>query len=295
MSAAGPVPSRGSGPAFFRRKSVLVLLLSIVALPLGLLAVVYFLQQWGTFPAPPAAAQSPQAITPARGEVIWVEAGGQRVETWLLPAATPGRAPLLMYTHGNGELIDFWADQFDAIRAAGIGVLLVEYPGYGRSGGKPSERSVTDALVAAYDRIAQDTRVDTQRIFGHGRSLGGGAMAQLAAKRPLAALILESTFTSLADILHGYHLPDWLIRNRFDTSAVLQAYRAPVLILHGAHDINIPVAHAHGLKAAAPGAALHLLECGHNDCPRQWELVLSFLAANGVCRQPEAKHENDIC
>lgn len=274
---------------------MLVLLLLLVAFPLGFLAVVHFLQQWGTFPAPPAAAQAPQAITPARGEVIWVEAGGHRVETWLLPAATPGRAPLLMYTHGNGELIDFWADQFDAIRAAGIGVLLVEYPGYGRSGGKPSERSVTDALVAAYDRIARDPRVDAHRIFGHGRSLGGGAMAQLAAKRPLAALILESTFTSLADILRGYHLPDWLIRNRFDTSAVLQAYRAPVLILHGAHDINIPVAHAHGLKAAAPGAALHLLNCGHNDCPRQWELVLSFLAANGVCRKPEAKHESDIC
>jgi pimeloyl-ACP methyl ester carboxylesterase len=276
---------------------MLVLLLFLVALPLGLLALVYFLQQWGTFPAPPAAAQSSQAITAAGGEASWLEVDGHRIETWLLPAAKPGRAPLLMYTHGNGELIDFWADQFDAIRAAGIGVLLVEYPGYGRSGGKPSERSITDALVAAYDRIARDPRVDAGRIFGHGRSLGGGAMAQLAAKRPLAALILESTFTSLADILHGYHLPDWLIRNRFDTSAVLRAYRAPVLILHGSHDVNIPVAHAHGLKAAAPAASLQLLNCGHNDCPRQWDVVLSFLAANGVCRQPdqEATHENGIC
>ena len=100
-------------------------------------------------------------------------------------------------------------------------MLLVEYPGYGRSGGKPSERSVTATMLAAYDRIARDPRVDAQRIFGHGRSLGGGAMAQLAARRPLAALILESSFTSVADILHGYHIPDWLISNRFDTRAVL--------------------------------------------------------------------------
>jgi pimeloyl-ACP methyl ester carboxylesterase len=276
---------------------VAALLLFIAALLIGFLALLHFLQQWGTFPSPPADAQMPRAVADARGEVGWVQVDGHRVETWLLPAAAPGRGPLLIYTHGNGELIDFWADQFDAIRAAGIGVLLVEYPGYGRSGGKPSERSIDATMVAAYDRIAQDPRVDPRRIFGHGRSLGGGAMAQLAAKRPLAALILESTFTSLADILRGYHLPDWMIRNRFDTVAVLREYRAPVLILHGARDVNIPVAHAHALQAASPGASLHLLDCGHNDCPRQWELVLSFLAANGVCRKPdqEARHENDTC
>lgn len=276
---------------------MLLPLLFLVLLALGFMALVYFLQQWGTFPAPPAGAQLSRAITSARGEIIWLEVDDHRVEAWLLPATTTDRAPVLMYTHGNGELIDFWAGEFEQIRAAGMHVLLVEYPGYGRSGGNPSERSITEALVAAYDRIARDPRVDAKRIFGHGRSLGGGAMAQLAARRPLAVLILESTFTSLADILHGYHLPDWMIRNRFDTRAVLRDYRSPVLILHGARDLNIPVAHAHGLTAAAPGAKLHLLDCGHNDCPRQWELVLGFLAANGVCRwaEPEAKHEDDIC
>jgi hypothetical protein len=62
--------------------------------------------------------------------------------------------------------------------------------------------------------------------------------------------------------------------------------------------VNIPVSHAHALKAAAPNAALHLMSCGHNDCQPQWELVLSFLAANGVCRKPdqETTHEKvDIC
>ena len=295
---AGPVPRRGAGPAFLRSRSVLVILLLIAAAPLALIACVYFLQQWGTFPAPPAAAQQPRALTSARGEAIWLEVDGTRVETWLLPAAAPGPAPLLMYTHGNGELIDFWADKFYAVRNAGISVLLVEYPGYGRSGGRPSERSVTATMLAAYDRIAKDPRVDARRIFGHGRSLGGGAVAQLAARRPLAALILESTFTSVADILHGYRIPDWLISNRFDTRAVLAAYRGPVLIMHGSNDVNVPLAHAHVLKAGAPAAALLLMNCGHNDCPPQWELVLSFLAGNGVCRKPEqeARHEKvDIC
>ncbi len=294
----GPVPERGAGPAFFRRRTVLVFLALLAAASLALIIIVHLLQQWGTFPAPPAGAQQPRAFESARGESIWLDVDGNRVESWLLPGTAPGPAPLLMYTHGNGELIDFWPGKFDEVRRAGISVLLVEYPGYGRSGGKPSERSITATLLAAYDRIAGDPRVDAARIFGHGRSLGGGAMAQLAARRPLSALILESSFTSVAEILHGYHIPDWLIGNRFDTRAVLATYRGPVLILHGAHDVNVPVAHAHGLKAAAPAAALHLINCGHNDCPPQWELVLGFLAANGVCRSPdqEASHEKvDIC
>ena len=110
--------------------------------------------------------------------------------------------------------------------------------------------------------------------------------------------MLESTFTSLTDVVRGYGVPDWLIIKRFDTRAVLDGYRGPVLILHGAHDVNIPVsscACAEGRRAEcriAPHA------CGHNDCPPQWELVLSFLAANGVCRKPdqETTHEKvDIC
>jgi pimeloyl-ACP methyl ester carboxylesterase len=262
------------------------------------LAALYYLQWYGTFPSPPASAQQPQAREAAGGEAIWLDVDGRRVETWLLPGASTAAAPLLMYAHGNGELIDFWADEFAPIRAAGIHVLLVEYPGYGRSQGRPSERSITATLVAAYDRVAGDPRVDARRIFGHGRSLGGGAMAQLAARRPLAALILESSFTSLEEIIRSYHVPDWLVLNRFDTRTVLATFQAPVLVLHGKHDDSIPVGHAQALAAAARGAQLHLLDCGHNNCPRQWELVLSFLAANGVCRNPdqETTHEKvDIC
>jgi pimeloyl-ACP methyl ester carboxylesterase len=272
-----------------RRKLVVLIPSLIAAGAVALIIGVYFLQQWGTFPAPPASAGRPEMLSAARGESLWLELDGSRVECWLLPGAGAGagRAPLLMYTHGNGEFIDFWADKFDEVRAAGIHVLLVEYPGYGRSGGKPSEPSVTATLVAAYDRLAADPRIDAGRIFGYGRSLGGGAMAQLAARRPLAALVLESTFTSLADMLHGYHVPDWLIRNRFDTRAVLANFERPVLVLHGNLDEVIPVAHARALKAAARNGELHLQNCGHNNCPRQWELVLRFLGANGVINRPE--------
>jgi pimeloyl-ACP methyl ester carboxylesterase len=271
-----------------------ILAVVAVLLLLNLLGM-YLLQPRITFPRPPLHAQRPDVLAAVGGESIWLDVDGQRVEAWLLPGAARGPAPLLIHVHGNGELIDFWADAFTMLRAAGVHVLLVEFPGYGRSAGDPSEASVTAALVAAYDKVVTDPRVDAQRVVGYGRSLGGGAIAQLVARRAMAALILESSFTSLTDIIRRYYVPDVLIRNRFDTRAVLAAYRGPVLIIHGTTDGIIPVAHARALQAASPRATLQLLPCGHNDCPPQWELVLGFLTANGVCRKPEQEstHEED--
>jgi pimeloyl-ACP methyl ester carboxylesterase len=295
MTDTGPDPRRGPGPFFFSRQRMLTIFLVIAGFLLLNFAAMYFLQPTFTFPRPPPAAARPQALQEARGEALWSEVDGQRVEAWLLPGDAAGAAPLMIYAHGNGELIDLWADEFAPLRAAGIHVLLVEYPGYGRSGGTPSESSVTAALLAAYDRVAADPRIDARRIVGYGRSLGGGAIAQLAARRPLAALVLESTFTSLRDVVRRYFIPDVLVRNRFDTRGVLAKYHGPVLLVHGQFDEVIPVAHAQALKAASSAAELHVLPCGHNNCPPQWELVLSFLTANGVCRaHEEAKHENDI-
>ena len=293
MNHVGPVPRRGPGPFFFSRQRMLTIFLVIAGLLLLNFVAMYFLQPTFTFPRPPPAAARPQALQEARGEALWSEVDGQRVEAWLLPAAVAGPAPLLVHTHGNGELIDYWPEALAPLRAAGIHVLLVEYPGYGRSGGSPSERSITTALLAAYDKVIRDPRVDAQRVIGYGRSLGGGAMAQLAARRPLAALVLESSFASLADMVRAYHVPDWLIVNHFDTRRVLEGFKRPVLLMHGVHDGIIPVDNVYALKAAAPHAALHTMNCGHNDCAPQWDLVLRFLAENGVCRKPgqERLHE----
>src|SRR5436190_6640416 len=159
MTNPGPVPLRGPGP-FFLRRGVKFAMVLFAAMLLAVIGGVLYLQQWGAFPAPPPESARPQALAAARGQDLWFDVDGKRVEAWLLPGAASGAAPLLIYTHGNGELIDFWADRFEPIRAAGIHVLLVEYPGYGRSGGRPTEQRVTATLLAAYDRMAADPRVD---------------------------------------------------------------------------------------------------------------------------------------
>ena len=282
MTSPGPDPPSGPGPAFFRRRLIVagVVVFAIVA---GGLIATWAVQRFVTFPRPPASAWNAAARAAAGGEQVWLDVDGDRVEAWLLPASTSHtHAPLIIYAHGNGELIDMRAGEFTRLRDAGYAVLQVEFPGYGRSEGSPSEESVTAALVAAYDWAAAAPRFDAQRICGYGRSLGGGAIAQLAARRPLAALVLESTFVNLEDVVMAYGVPRWLLLNHFDTGAVLRKYPGPVLVLHGTQDPVFAGSNAAALAAAAQNSTLHLEVCGHNDCPPQWDLVLSFLGRNGV-------------
>ena len=286
MTKPGPVPHRGAGPSLLQRRSFLFGVAAIAVVSIVAIWLIVALQKFLAFPRAHPSVQQPTALAAAGGEALWFDIDGARVEAWYLPAGTGKPAPLLIHAHGNGELIDIQTRSVDAIRAAGIAVLLVEYPGYGRSGGEPSEETVTATLLAAFDWAKNDTRVDATRIVGYGRSLGGGAVAQLAARRPLAALVLESTFTSIGEMVRANNIPGWLVVNEFDTSAVVAKYPGPVLILHGTRDQTFPVAHAHALRAASPHGELHVEACGHNDCPLQWELVLSFLARNGVISEP---------
>jgi fermentation-respiration switch protein FrsA (DUF1100 family) len=259
---------------------IIVVLLGAVA------ALVMSLQGRLAFPYIPPSAQIPGAVATFGGEVVWLDVDGEKVEAWFMPARQGGAAPLILNTHGNGELIDQWAERVGPLRAAGYGLLLVEYPGYGRSGGRPSEKSITTVMLAAYDWAVKDPRVDAARIVAHGRSMGGGAAGQLARRRPLAALIHESTFASQADMVRAQGVPDFLVTNRFDTFKALEEFRGAVLIIHGTHDEVIPFEHARRLARAAPRARLVELPCRHNDCPPQWELVLGFLAENGVSSAP---------
>jgi hypothetical protein len=265
---------------------VFVLTTGVIAL-LVFLALVFFGQRRLLYPGAPAlGGAGPERVG---GERVWLGTGS---EAWLLPArgGVADGGPLLVFAHGNGELIDHWGDAFEPARASGAAVLLVEYPGYGRSKGAPSESSIGAAMRAAYDFAVQERGFEAARVVGWGRSLGGGAVCALARERPLAALVLESTFTSVVDMARGLGLPallaPLLVRDRFDNLALLRRFAGPVLLIHGERDEIVPPAHAVALRAGAPAAALEWLPCGHNDCPRPWPPVLRFLAANGLL--PEA-------
>jgi fermentation-respiration switch protein FrsA (DUF1100 family) len=248
----------------------------LAAVPLAIaaayLALLFVVQRSILFPMPP-----PMSGPPGRAEVVRVTADGGDAYALFLPPRTPGPAALMMFWHGNGELADFWVDEFDVAREWGFGILLVEYPGYGGAPGSPSEKSIMESTRALYDWAAKDPRVDPKRIVVWGRSLGGGAAAQLAVDRPVAAMILESAFTSVSDFAARFMAPALLIRDRFDNRKALASYRGPLLVIHGKTDAIVPFAHGRELASIVPGAQFRELNCGHNDCPRDWRTIAKFL------------------
>lgn len=225
-------------------------------------------------------------------ETLWLETEQGPVEAWYLPPLPEvGRpAPLMIIGHGNGDLIDGWADEVTGLRELGVGVLLVEYPGYGRSAGTPSQASIRASYLLAYDTLVRDPRVDPARIVLFGHSVGGGAVAILAAERPSAALILLSSFTSVRALAAAQRLPGFAARDPFDNLAVVRGYPRPVLILHGTQDQVIPYAHGTALHAAAQQGELITLDCGHNGCIRDWDRfwqeLVPFLVRAGVLDAP---------
>ena len=246
---------------------------------LGYWTYLFLVQRSLLFPTRPDSCPT----CPVDAQSVWIESAAGKTEAWFLPPldSPPRPAPLLLFAHGNAELIRDWPEALETPREWGMAVLLVEYPGYGRSEGVPSRRTVQQTFEAAYDWAAARPDVDPSRIVLYGRSLGGGAVAGLSETRPAAALVLESTFTSTTALAAGMAAPSFLVRDRFDNLAAVRAFRGPRFVLHGDADLVIPTEHGRRLAAAA-GVELHVMACGHNDCPRPWDDLRRFFRENGI-------------
>ncbi|MCK5439049.1 MAG: alpha/beta hydrolase [Gemmatimonadetes bacterium] len=217
-----------------------------------------------------------------RVEALFMTAGG---------SADAAPYPAIIFTHGNGELVDSWPAPLSSFRDLGIGVLIVEYPGYGRSAGTPSQRTIMETMIAAHDWLIARTDIDETRIVAMGRSLGSGPAVGLAGARPVAALILQSPFKSVAAMAtERFYLPPFLARDRFDNQAILQSYDGPVLVLHGTRDRVVPYTHGAALASLAARGQLIPQGCAHNDCPPSWpgfvNQVQSFLLKSGILTRP---------
>jgi fermentation-respiration switch protein FrsA (DUF1100 family) len=266
-------------------KYILWLLLLYVAY-CGLL---YFFQRQILFPRKMVLQplESDQQI--AGLQKFWLNTGFGKVEAWFLPPTSglpAGPAPVVIFGHGNGEIIDFWPLKLEGFTRLGIALLLVEYPGYGSSAGSPSQDSIVQTFVAAYDDLVSRKDIDSSRIIFFGRSLGGGAVCALAQRRSSAALILMSTFTSVRSFAKQFLLPSFLVRDPFDNLSVIKNYSGPVLILHGRSDEVIPFTHGQKLHKSVQNGKMIAYEAGHNDFPPDWKIfwrdVAGFLHDIGL-------------
>jgi fermentation-respiration switch protein FrsA (DUF1100 family) len=178
--------------------------------------------------------------------------------------SNPAAVYTILFSHGNAEDIGDLEMLLEGIRVAGFAVFAYDYQGYGTSQGKPSELHAYEDEDAAYDYMVQSLHIQPDRIIAFGRSVGSGPATDLASRRPLAGLILESAFTSAYRVLTRVSI---LPFDRFNNLRKIVTVRCPVLVIHGMQDQVVNAIHGKRLYEAAndPKQCLWVEGAGHND------------------------------
>jgi fermentation-respiration switch protein FrsA (DUF1100 family) len=192
---------------------------------------------------------------------------GVRIHAFLLRA--PGATRGLLFLHGNAGNASHRLPNAGRLSELGVHVLLIDYRGYGRSEGRPSEVGVYADARAGLRELVEEEGLLEERVVLFGRSLGGAVAVDLARERPLGGVILESTFSSLEDAGRSMLGPlgAWLARGRFDSASKIDRVRAPLLFFHGDRDEVVDLSLGRRLFESAPDPkAFELLRgAGHND------------------------------
>jgi fermentation-respiration switch protein FrsA (DUF1100 family) len=234
---------------------------------LGGLAALFLLQRSFLFPIPQAVRTAPAAAGfPQAEEQLLTTADGEKVIVWHV-AAKPGH-PVVLYFHGNGDFLAGFFGRFGDLIADGTGIVALSYRGYAGSSGRPSEQGLLQDAAAAY--AFTTARYSADRIVAWGFSLGSGVAVALAAEQPVAKLILEAPYTSIADVAASAFpiFPVRLVlRDPFHSDQRIARAKAPLLIMHGARDPTIPIGFGERLFALAhqPKQFVRFPEGGHND------------------------------
>jgi len=225
---------------------------------------------------PPSSVGVPQA-----DDVLLPTSDGEQLVAWHAPPRAD--RPIVLYLQGNGGGLDLRAHRFARLVQHGIGVLALNYRGYGGSTGRPTEDGLMRDAEAAFAFVR--ARYAPERIVLWGESLGTGLAVAIAAKHPVARVLLESPYTSVADVAASiyFFMPvRWLLKDQFRADARIAEVTAPVLVLHGGSDATIPIAFGERLYnlIRAPKQFLTLPQAGHNDHDEfgALEKVLPFIA-----------------
>lgn len=185
--------------------------------------------------------------------LVTIDASGTPIAARFLE--TPGARYTILVSHGNAEDLGDLTGLLSRLQAIGVNVLAYDYEGYGASAGSPSEERVYADVDAAYTYLTTARGVPPGRIIAYGRSLGGGAAVDLASKRAIGGLILESTFMSAFRVMTRVPL---FPGDKFQNLAKMPRVRCPVLVMAGRRDALISIHHGEALFAAAPGPKLSL-------------------------------------
>lgn len=224
---------------------------------------------------------------------------GTSLHGWYIPH--PGATHTLFFFHGNAGNISHRGDSIAIFNRLGLSVLIIDYRGYGRSSGRPSEAGIYRDALAARDHLVGVRGGDPASILIFGRSLGASVAADLASRGPSAGVILESGFSSARDMARhlypGLHRVLYL-RFDFDAAERLSRVRSPVLVLHSKDDEIVPYSLGRKLFEAAREPKRFVdLRGDHNNGflasqPDYERSLAAFIGSLGPSQPPETSDES---
>ncbi|MGK7929592.1 MAG: alpha/beta hydrolase [Spirulina sp.] len=176
----------------------------------------------------------------------------------------PNARYTLLYSHGNAEDLGQIRPLLEFFQAVGFNVFAYDYRGYGTSEGKASEHNTYEEIEIAYTYLTEEIGIAPDRIILFGRSVGGGPTMNLAVRKPIGGVILESSFTQAFRVVVPFPL---LPFDKFRNLDKIKKLNVPVLIVHGTEDRQVPFTHGQKLFAAAPEPKLSFWveDASHND------------------------------
>jgi uncharacterized protein len=147
----------------------------------------------------------------------------------------------ILFSHGNAGNISHRIEKLKFFNKLGYNVFIFDYEGYGKSQGKPSEKNLYRDVTAAYGYLLS-SGITQEQIIGYGESIGGAVIVDLASRKSIKAIILDSTLTSVKDMIKDVYpfLPYWVFSSRFDSEAKISNIKIPKLIIHSQDDEIIP-------------------------------------------------------
>ncbi|MBN1493890.1 MAG: alpha/beta hydrolase [Candidatus Omnitrophica bacterium] len=230
--------------------------------------IFYFFQQYLVYYPRKEIRETPRYIGLQFEDVRFKTEDDVTLAGWYVPARDPKGT--VLFSHGNAANISHRLDTIHIINSLGYDIFLYDYRGYGASeGGHPTEQGTYYDVQGAWDYLTNGKGIPPERIIIWGRSLGASVAAWLAQNVSPRALIIESGFSSTAELgaeMYPFLPVRRLCRFKYETAHYAAHARCPVLVVHSPDDRLIPFHHGKRIfeQAAGPKEFLEIAG-GHND------------------------------
>jgi len=191
---------------------------------------------------------------------------GVKLNGWLIK--NPKAKATIIFFHGNAGNISHRLEKISVFNQLGLNVFIVDYRGYGRSQGHPTESGIYKDAQASFDLLLNRQDINKDKLIAYGESIGGAVAIDLATKRKVSCLIVDSSFTCAKDLARKFYpyLPSFLFRTKFDSIDKVKNNDSAKIFIHSANDEIVPFEFGQRLyDAACPPKELLKIIGGHNS------------------------------